>query len=346
MGEAAVRHRGNASRRLVAGVGEARENTRGRPPAEREPVTLIVTVRNEEASIDALLDSLLAGTRAPDEIVVADGGSTDVTPDRLRARAAADSRVRWLDAPGNRSVGRNAAARTARSALIACTDAGVQVEPEWLERITAPFADPGVDVVAGFYRPVGKTWFERAAGVISAPHLSEIDRERFLPSTRSVAFRRAAWERVGGFDERWDHNEDTPFALALKKAGFRFAFAPDAVVQWHPRGDLRSFWRQHRRFGYGDGESRVQGSFYATIAAKYALAVALFAAGFWFRPAWWLLAVGLLFFVVSQARRARGRTGPVVALLAVPALKVAYDAAYLWGYARGTMGAGARKATS
>ncbi|HLQ67366.1 MAG TPA: glycosyltransferase [Candidatus Limnocylindrales bacterium] len=326
---------GDAAREAAPGA--------GRSPVARDPVTLIVTVRNEEASIDALLDSLLAGSRAPDEIVVAEGGSADATPARLRARAAADPRVRWLSAPGNRSVGRNAAARAARSALIACTDAGVQVEPEWLERITAPFADPGVDVVAGFYRPVGTTWFERAAGVISAPRLSEVNLGRFLPSTRSIAFRRSAWEKVGGFDERWDHNEDTPFALALKKAGFRFAFAPDAVVRWHPRGDLRSFWRQHRRFGYGDGESRVQGWFYATIAAKYALALALFIAGFWFRPAWSALLAGTLLFALSQARRGRGRVGAGVALLAVPALKVAYDAAYLWGYARGTLGTGAGK---
>ena len=301
-----------------------------------DPVTLIVTVRNEEASIDALLDSLLGGSRPPDEIVVADGGSTDRTLDRLRARVDADARVRYLLAPGNRSVGRNAAARAATAAIIACTDAGVQVERDWLERITAPFAAEGaVDVVAGFYRPVGDTWFERAAGVISAPRLEEVDRERFLPSTRSIAFRRAAWERVGGFDERWDHNEDTPFALALKSAGFQFAFAPDAIVRWHPRGNLRSFWRQHRRFGYGDGESGVQGWFYRTIAVKYGLAAALLVAGIWFRPAWWALVAGIILFAMSQARRGVGRVGLGVALLAVPALKVAYDSAYLWGYVRG-----------
>lgn len=300
-----------------------------------EPVALIVTVRNEEASIDALLDSLLGGSRAPDEIVVADGGSTDRTVERLRHRAASDPRVRFLVAPGNRSVGRNAAVRAAKASIIACTDAGVRVEPDWLERITEPFADSGVDVVAGFYRSAGETAFERAAGVVSAPHLEEVDREHFLPSTRSVAFRRAAWERVHGFDERWDHNEDTPFALSLKRAGCRFAFAPDAVVRWRPRGDLRSFWRQHRRFGYGDGESGVQGSFYGRIAAKYGLALALLVVGAWFRPAWWALAAGAVLFALSQARRARGRLSPGAALTLVPALKVVYDAAYLWGYARG-----------
>ncbi|HEX7079260.1 MAG TPA: glycosyltransferase [Candidatus Eisenbacteria bacterium] len=305
---------------------------------DREPTTVIVTVRNEEASIDALLDSLLGGTRAPDEIVVGDGGSTDATRDRLRARAAADPRVRFLVAPGNRSVGRNAAVRAARHDVIACTDAGGEVEPAWLEAIVRPFADdPGVDVVAGFYQPAGETLFERAAGVVSAPSLEEVDRARFLPSTRSVAFRRRAWERVRGFDEALDHNEDTPFALALKAAGCRFVFAPDAIVRWRPRGDLRAFFRQHRRFGLGDGESRVQGSFYARIGAKYGMALALLAAGFRFRPAWWLLVAAALVFAIQQARRARGRVAPLAALVWIPALKIVYDAAYLWGYLKGRL---------
>ena len=77
-------------------------------------VTVIVTVRNESGSIDALLDSLLRGTRSPDEIVIADGGSTDGTVQRLGARAATEPRLRVLETPGNRSVGRNAAIRAAR----------------------------------------------------------------------------------------------------------------------------------------------------------------------------------------------------------------------------------------
>jgi glycosyltransferase involved in cell wall biosynthesis len=313
----------------------------------REPVSVIVTVRNEEASIDALLDSLLQGSRPPDEIVVADGGSTDRTVERLRARSASDPRVRLLTAPGNRSVGRNAAAGAARSPIIACTDAGAQVEAAWLERITAPFAaDLEVDVVAGFYRPEGKTWFERAAGVVSAPRLVEVRRDRFLPSTRSVAFRKAAWESVGGFDERWDHNEDTPFALALRRAGHRFTFAPDAIVRWRPRGDLRSFWRQHRRFGFGDGESRVQGWFYGAIGSKYLLALTLFALGFRWRIAWTILLAGGVLFIASQARRGRDRVSAPVAWLVVPVLKIVYDAAYLWGYVRGRLTGSVRRSAS
>jgi len=301
----------------------------------REPVALIVTVRNEADSIGALLDSILGGTRVPDEIVIADGGSTDGTYDRLRARASADPRIRAVLAPGNRSVGRNAAVRATTAPLIACTDAGAHVETTWLERITRPFeAVPGADVVAGFYTPDGATPFERAAGVVSAPSLAEVDPERFLPSTRSVAFRRTAWERAGGFDESLSHNEDTPFALAMKRTGARFHFEPEARVRWRPRGTLAAFYRQHWRFGFGDGESRVQGWFYRRLGAKYGIALLLILAGFRFRAAWWLLAAGAVAFFAQQALRG-ARSGVGAAALAVPFLKIAYDAAYLHGYVQG-----------
>lgn len=308
-----------------------------------QAATVIVTVRNESGSIDALLDSLLRGTRAPDEIVIADGGSTDGTVERLRSRAAIEPRLRVLETPGNRSVGRNAAIRSARHEIIACTDAGVEVEPAWLEEILKPFAEGAagpngrVDVVAGFYRPVTSTPFERAAGVVSAPQLREVNLDRFLPSTRSIAFRREAWEKAGGFDEMLAHNEDTPFALALKSVGCRFAFAPAAVVGWRPRGDLRSFYRQHRRFGLGDGESRVQAWFYGTIAVKYGLAVAMAILGFAFPAAWLALGAGAALFVLQQARRGFGRIGVLEALVGVPLLKIVYDVAYLNGYVRGRL---------
>jgi glycosyltransferase involved in cell wall biosynthesis len=304
----------------------------------RGPASVIVTVRNEEGTIDTLLDSLFAGTRPPDEIVIADGGSTDGTAARLRARAAVDPRVRALDAPGNRSVGRNAAVRAACHPVLACTDAGVTVEPEWLERILAPLeSDPSIGAVAGFYRPEGRSPFERAAGVVSAPSRREVNPRRFLPSTRSVAFRREVWERAGGFDEALSHNEDTPFALALKAAGVRVAFVPNAIVRWRPRGDLRSFWRQHRRFGFGDGEARVQAWFYRTLAAKYALAAGLLLLAVVWGPAGWVLVGGAAAFWAQQARRGIGRIPAIEAVLAVPPLKIVYDVAYLTGYARGRL---------
>ena len=82
----------------------------------------------------------------------------------------------------------------------------------------------------------------------------------------------------------------------------------------------------------------MQGWFYATIAAKYTAGLALLVAGFWFKPAWLVLALAVALFVVSQARRGSGRIPADEAIFLVPPLKVAYDTAYLWGYVRGRMG--------
>ncbi|HET6262751.1 MAG TPA: glycosyltransferase, partial [Chloroflexia bacterium] len=71
------------------------------------PISLIMTVRNEAASIARLLDSVLAQTRQPDEIVIADGGSTDGTQEVVSSYMDRLP-LRLLALPGaNISEGRN-----------------------------------------------------------------------------------------------------------------------------------------------------------------------------------------------------------------------------------------------
>src|SRR5512139_3933282 len=115
------------------------------------PVTLIATILNEEETLPALLDSIAAQTRPADEVIICDGGSSDRTPTILRGYADRLP-LRIIELPGaNISAGRNAAIRAASNNLIAVTDAGVRLEPEWLERIIAPLEhDPSLQVVSGF----------------------------------------------------------------------------------------------------------------------------------------------------------------------------------------------------
>src|SRR5512143_1443686 len=101
------------------------------------PVTLIATVLNEGEAIRLLMDSIAAQTRAADEVIICDGGSTDNTPDIVRGYAGRLP-LKVIELPGaNISAGRNAAIRAAAHDLIAVTDAGVRLEPEWLARIIA-----------------------------------------------------------------------------------------------------------------------------------------------------------------------------------------------------------------
>jgi glycosyltransferase involved in cell wall biosynthesis len=224
----------------------------GRNPRER--TALIVTVLNEVGTIDDLLASIAAQTRPPDEVVVVDGGSHDGTWQRLH-NWTARLPLHLIRAPGaGIARGRNLAIEAASGSLIAATDAGVRLEPDWLEQLQSALTDD-TDVVGGFFRSLASTPFERAMGATVLPALADIDSDTFLPSSRSVLFRRGAWQKVGGYPEWLDYGEDLVFDLALKRAGCRFAFAPRASVWFRPRGSLPSFFRQYYRYARGDGKA-------------------------------------------------------------------------------------------
>mgnify|MGYP001136806779 CR=1 FL=1 len=73
-------------------------------------VAVICSVKDEAAALDALLDSLLAQSRPPDEIVLCDGGSRDATVALIGRRIERGAPLRLIERPGsNIAAGRNAA---------------------------------------------------------------------------------------------------------------------------------------------------------------------------------------------------------------------------------------------
>lgn len=254
-------------------------------------ISLIATVLNEGESIHRLMESIQEQTLPPDEIVIVDGGSRDETVAILRGYRR-QLPLRVLVEPGcGISAGRNRAIAAAQGEIIAVTDAGVRLNADWLERITAPLlADRGLDVVGGFFRAAPRTAFEAALGAATLPLVDEIDPAAFLPSSRSIAFRKAASEAVGGYPEWLDYCEDLIFDLRLRAAGRRFAFARQAVVHFQPRPSLRQFYRQYFLYARGDGKARLWSKRHLIRYSTYLLAVPLiFLLGWLVEPGLWLL---------------------------------------------------------
>jgi glycosyltransferase involved in cell wall biosynthesis len=223
-------------------------------------VSVIVTVLNEAESLSDLFDSLAAQTRQPNEVIIVDGGSVDGTVNLLRAeQARARFPLTILERPGtNISQGRNAAIAAAHGEIIAATDGGVRLASTWLERLVAPLEERTREapaVVAGFFRPGPQTLFEAAMGATVLPELRDVDPDRFLPSSRSVAFLKSAASAVGGYPEWLDYCEDLVFDLRLRDRFGPFVFAPGALVYFRPREGLRAFFQQYYRYARGDGKA-------------------------------------------------------------------------------------------
>src|SRR5258708_1998692 len=99
-------------------------------------VSLVVPMRNEEASIGELVRSIRRQTPHPDELILAEAGSADRTAAVARELTSDDPRFRVLEAgaatPGR---GRNVGIAAANCEWIALTDAGIRLEPGWLEHL-------------------------------------------------------------------------------------------------------------------------------------------------------------------------------------------------------------------
>ncbi len=267
---------------------------------------LIATVLNEADGIGEFLASLEGQTRSPDVIVVTDGGSTDGTLDRLRAFAESTSLpFQFSQVAGNRSVGRNAAIRESAADLIAVTDVSV-VDPHWFARIVAPIEAEESDVVAGWYEVLTETPKGRAMGLLTQFSLDQIDPETFLPSSRSVAFTRAAWQTVGGYPEAYSKNEDSVFDVSLREAGLRFRFVPEAVVRWRPPASLRAAYRVERRFAEGDGEAGIlfwSYTPYGLLYGAYGGGLVFLLLGFLWPLLWLPLGVSVVTYALFRLRK-------------------------------------------
>jgi glycosyltransferase involved in cell wall biosynthesis len=219
-------------------------------------VSVIATVKNEASSIQTLLDSFRRQTRAPHEVVIVDGGSTDGT---LAMLERAGPSVRAISAPGaNISEGRNLAIRTAQHDVILVTDAGVSLPDTWVEFLSRPMEqDESMAMVGGFFEAAPQSLFEWALGATTLPRVDEINPSTFLPSHRSVAFRRSVWEALGGYPEWLDYCEDLLFDMRLRAAGHRVGFEPRATVAFRPRSTLKAFALQYFRYARGDGKARI-----------------------------------------------------------------------------------------
>jgi glycosyltransferase involved in cell wall biosynthesis len=238
-----------------------------------------VTVRNESNSIARLLESLCSQTHQPDEVVIVDGGSNDDTLAQLQTwEHSRRLPLRILVEPGSSIArGRNVAIAAARGPVVASTDAGVRLVPTWLAELLQPFGndpiEPASVVACGFFLPEPATVFETAMGATVLPVLADINPRTFLPSSRSVAFLKNAWQAVGGYPEWLDYCEDLILDLRLRAKGYPFVFVPSAIAYFRPRGSLGTFFEQYFRYARGDGKADLWAKRHAVRYLAYLVAL-------------------------------------------------------------------------
>ncbi|MCA1816905.1 MAG: glycosyltransferase [Acidobacteria bacterium] len=243
--------------------------------ADAPAISVVVPARDEEGAIGALLDALVAQTRAPAEIVVADGGSRDGTAAIVELYARRDARVRLVRAgaayPGR---GRNVAAARASCDWLAFVDAGTRPAADWLARLAAEVErDPSLEVVLGAWEPVVRNLFDECSAISYAYAVPVEVGGVWMPPpcVGSSLVRRAAWSAVGGFREDLRSGEDLLFMDALDARGLRTAYAPRALVSWEMPPTLARTFRRFLTYSRHNLRAGLWRRWHAAILTRYAL---------------------------------------------------------------------------
>lgn len=158
-------------------------------------ISVVIPTLNEADYLPRLLEALACQTRRPDEVIVADAGSTDGTPEIARAWGA-------LVVPGGRpAVGRNAGARVARGTWLVFLDADVVPRPDFLEKALGEMEARRLDVATCLMEPLSPRPADRVFHEVANGYLLALQWVSPRAPGFCILIRRELHEAIGGFDE-------------------------------------------------------------------------------------------------------------------------------------------------
>jgi succinoglycan biosynthesis protein ExoA len=217
-----------------------------------------MTVVNEERHLRHAVDRLL-GQDYPGEldIVIAVGPSKDRTRGVADEIAAANSHVHVVDNPSGRTpAGLNAAIGAGDSDIVVRIDGHAMVPQDYVRTGVRTLQETGADNVGGIMSAEGTTDFERAVARAMTSKFGVGGAAFHVGGEAGPAltvylgcFRRAALDRVGGYDVTMQRAQDWEMNLRIRQTGGVVWFTPDMRVTYRPRPNLKALARQYHDYG-------------------------------------------------------------------------------------------------
>ena len=304
-------------------------------------VSLIVPLRDEASSVWRLLESILAQTRIPDEVVFVDAGSSDNT--RATIEKHADGRLNLSvisTGPAYPGKARNMGVERSTHDLIAFTDGGIELDREWLGNLSETINKAGADVVYGHYKPRTDTFFRECLALVMMQPLVMVDgRWMRKRSIASSLLKKSVWRAVGGFPDA-RAGEDRVFMARIDAGSFKVSYSPSAVITWDIPGDLRGVWKRFSDYSLHNANAGRIWNWHMPVLTMYGAALIFIALGVFVSPVFYLPVAAA--FIARIAKRVFvNRREPYLKARHLPAylaacgfLTLFIDAATFAGWAR------------
>jgi len=236
---------------------------------ERPLVSIVIPCLNEERYIVALLDSLAAQDYGPSgiEVLVSDGGSTDLTRDLVRGYSSPFQRLELVDNPRRITVaGLNEGMRAAAGDCWIIIGAHSQVRPDFVRESVEALRRTGAACVGGPIETIGEGTAGRAiAAAMSSPfgvgnaRFRYSDEEGEVDTVPFGCYHRRVWDVVGEFDETVDGADEDSYNIRLIEAGGRIVLVPTIRSSYFPRRTFKALAKQYWEYGAAKGTLLARG---------------------------------------------------------------------------------------
>ena len=233
--------------------------TTWRDDAAWPDVDVVMPIRNEEAHLEAAIESVRA-QEYPGRLRVFLGvAPSDDETESVAARVAAESDdvIIVPNPSGVTPAGLNAAIRAGSAPVIVRVDGHSLLSAGYVRRSVEVLRSSGAGNVGGRQVPRPQTPFEDAVATATTSWLGtggatyRVGGEPGPVDTVYLGvFDRTAIESVGLFDERLVRNQDYELNIRLRRAGHVVWFDPTLWVGYRPRGSWRSLARQYYEYGF------------------------------------------------------------------------------------------------
>ena len=204
-------------------------------------LSVILPAYNRGATVEAAMRSVLEELPQASELIVVDDASTDDTS--IRVASVEDPRVQLVELPTNLgpAAARNAGAKLAKAPILAFQDSDDTWRSGRVGRQLEILNSAPGGVVACYGRMT--VWTDSGPYMLPrrshrAPReraFQELSRGNFI-GIPTLFVRRAAFERLGGFNDEMRCLEDWEFLLRLSQVG-DLASVDEVVADVHPRPD-------------------------------------------------------------------------------------------------------------
>ncbi len=221
-------------------------------PPDTMTISAVIPLYNGAPYIAESLNSVFSQTLQPDEVIVVDDGSTDDGP-AIVARMAETHPITLLRKPnGGQSSARNFGIAHSKGRLIALLDQDDAWYPNHLAELTRAFRRPrypelgwvysNLDEVDESGRMVTRQALHRASHVVHPKRdLTQCLKADMFILPSATVMSRAAFDAVGGFDERLVGFEDDDLFMRMFRAGYDNIYLDKAPTKWRIFGGSSSF---------------------------------------------------------------------------------------------------------